>query len=78
MATKIAAAQNRLYKNQRQVYRLPNGNVELVNVDTYESVNAMFDIITRDNGEIIYQKNCRVITTIPESELKYFDFIRGK
>jgi hypothetical protein len=41
-------------------YKLPDGTVELVTYNSYESLHALFDVIVRANGETILQKNCRV------------------
>ena len=64
-------------QNWKGAYKLPDGSVELVDYKSYESTTALFDIITRGNGQVIYQKNSRVIETIAPGDQKYFDFLRG-
>lgn len=59
------------------VFRLPDKTIEVVSYQTYESERALYDIITRDNGEVLYQKNSRIITNIEPADKKYYDFIRG-
>ena len=57
-------------------YHLRNGEYHLSVIRTYESGKALYDIITFEDGDVIYAKNTRDIANPSPEDMKFYDFIK--